>query len=254
MMFRKGGKTERRLKKLAWLWRQPEWAENQGVWLPCSQPGIAPGIAREIFLGEYESREIDIVSRKLEATDVVLEVGAGLGFLSAYCAKRIGSERVHAFEANPALMPLIRATHERNGVAPSIHNALLARGEAARTFYVEADFWASSTTARSPQAKAIQVPQRDLNAELQRIAPTFLIVDIEGGEGEFFAYAGLAGVAKVCVEIHPDMIGDDGVSAVFARLLAQGFALDFRLIRKNVFFFYRARRNAATRRDGSPDS
>ncbi len=253
-MLRKGGKTQRRLKNIAWRWRRPAWAENQGVWLPCSQPGIAPGIAREIYLGEYESREIDIVSRRLEAADVVLEVGAGLGFLSAYCAKRIGGDRVHAFEANPALMPLIRATHERNRVAPAVHNVLLARGEGERTFYVEADFWASSTTARTPQARAIQVPQRDLNAELLRIAPTFLIVDIEGGEGEFFACAGLAGVAKVCVEIHPDVIGNDGVSAVFARLLAQGFALDFRLIRKNVFFFYRARRNAAMRRDGSPDA
>ena len=253
-MFRKGGKTARRLKSIAWRFRQPAWAENAGVWLPCNQRGIAPGIAREIYLGEYESREIGIVAQKLETADVVLEVGAGLGFLSAFCAKRVGSERVHAFEANPALLPLIRATHERNGVAPAVHNVLLARGEGERTFYVEADFWASSTTARSPQAQAIQVPQRDLNAELQRIAPTFLIVDIEGGEGEFFAYAALAGVNKVCVEIHPDVIGNDGVSAVFARLLAQGFALDFSFIRKNVFFFYRALRNAEMRRDGSPDS
>ena len=253
-MLRKGGKTERRLKKITWLWRRPAWAENQGVWLPCNQPGIAPGIAREIYLGEYESREIDIVAQKLEASDVVLEVGAGLGFLSAFCARRIGGERVHAFEANPALLPLIRATYERNGVTPAAHNVLLARGAGECTFHVEEDFWASSTTARSPQAKAIQVPQRDLNAELQRIAPSFLIVDIEGGEGEFFAYANLAGVAKVCVEIHPDVIGNDGVSAVFARLLAQGFALDFRFVRKNVFFFYRLRRNAAMRRDGSPDS
>jgi FkbM family methyltransferase len=238
-MYRKGGRTERRLKKLAWRWRQPAWAENQGVWLPCRQPGIAPGIAREIYLGDYESREIDIVSRKLEAGDVVLEAGAGLGFLSAYCAKRIGSERVHAYEANPALMPLIRATYERNGVAPGVHNALLARGAGECTFYVEAEFWASSTTPRGAGAQAIKVPQLDLNAELRRLAPSFLIVDIEGGEGEFFAHADLAGVAKICVEIHPAVLGDDGVSAVFARLLAQGFALDFGCIRKNVFFFYR---------------
>ncbi len=238
-MIRKGGKIDRRLKKIAWRWRQPAWAQNQGVWLPCNQPGITPGIARQIYLGEYESKEIDIVSRNLEAADVVVEVGAGLGYISAFCAQRIGSERVHAFEANPALMPLLRATHVRNAVAPSVHNVLLARGEGECTFYIEAEFWASSTTARGPQAQAIKVAQRDLNAELKRLGPTFLIVDIEGGEAEFFAYASLAGVNKICVETHADAIGDDGVSAVFSRLLAQGFVLDFSCIRKNVFFFYR---------------
>lgn len=238
-MLRKGGKTDKRLRKIAWRWKKPEWAENQGIWLPCHQPGIASGIARQIYFGEYESKEVDIVARKLEADDIVVEVGAGLGYLSAYCAKRIGSDRVHAFEANPALMPLIGATHARNGIAPGVHNVLLARGDGACTFYVEDEFWASSTTARSSAAQAITVPQRDLNEELRRLAPTFLIVDIEGGEGDFFDYADLAGVRKICLETHPDVIGNDGISAVFQRLLAQGFLLDFACIRKNVFFFYR---------------
>lgn len=238
-MYRKGGKTDKRLKKLAWRWKKPAWAENQGIWLPCNQSGIAPGIARQIYFGDYESKEVDIVASKLEAGDTVLEVGAGLGYLSAFCAKHIGSERVHTFEANPALLPLIQAAHRRNGISPGVHNVLLARGEGECTFYVEPEFWASSTTARSPQARAIKVPQRDLNKELRRLAPTFLIVDIEGGEGEFFAYAELTGVNKICLETHPDVIGDDGVSTIFSTLLAQGFVIDFSCIRKNVFFFYR---------------
>jgi FkbM family methyltransferase len=242
MMFRPGGKADKRLRKLAWRWRKPAWAMNRGIWLPCHQAGIAAGIARQIFLGEYESKEIDIVAKKLTADDVVVEVGAGLGYLSAYCARRIGSERVHTFEANPALMPLIRATHERNGIHPGVHNVLLARGDGACTFYVEDEFWASSTTARSDRAQAISVPQRDLNAELRRLAPSFLIVDIEGGEGDFFAYADLVdlkGLRKICLETHPDVLGDEGISAVFARLFEQGFRLDFACIRKNVFYFYR---------------
>jgi FkbM family methyltransferase len=238
-MFRKGGKTDKRLRKISWRWQQPAWAENKGIWLPCNQEGIAPGIARQIYFGEYESKEVDIVEQKLEATDIVVEVGAGLGYLSAFCAKKIGGDRVHTFEANPALMPLIHSTHQRNGIAPAVHNALLAKGDGECTFYVEPDFWASSATVGSDQAQTITVPQRDLNAELMRLAPTFLIIDIEGGETEFFSYADLAGVKKICLETHPGILGNDGVSAVFLRLLAQGFYLDFSCIRKNVFFFYR---------------
>ena len=240
-MFRQGGKTNKRLKKISWHWRQPAWAENQGIWLPCNQPGITPGIARQIYFGEYESKEVDIVAHKLETTDIVVEVGAGLGYLSAFCAKRIGNDRVHTFEANPALMPLIHATHERNAVAPQAHNIMLARGDGKCTFYIEPEFWASSTTARSDHSQAITVQQRDLNDELARLSPTFLIVDIEGGEAEFFAYADLAGVNKICLETHTDVLGNEGISAIFSRLLAQGFVLDFSHIRKNVFFFYRPR-------------
>lgn len=240
MIFRKGGKTDKRLKKISWRFRQPEWAENRGIWLPCQHKDIAPGIARQIYFGEYESKEIDIVAQKLEADDTVVEVGAGLGYLSAYCAKRIGSNRVHAFEANPAMIAMIQATYKRNRIEPTIHNALLGKGEGESSFFVEAEFWASSAQARSAQARAITVCRRDLNDELRHLAPTFLIVDIEGGEADFFAYAELVGVKKICLETHPDVIGNEGVTVIFSRLFSQGFVLDFGCIRKNVFFFYRS--------------
>lgn len=240
MGLRKGGKTEKRLKKLLWHWQRPAWAESQGIWLPCCQPGISEGIARQIFFGEYESKEIDIVAQKINEHDIVVEVGAGLGFLSAYCAKRIGSQRVHSFEANPALMPLIKATYDRNAVSPAINNVLLGRGQGECAFYVEADFWASSATPRSVDSILIKVAQRDLNEEFAQLAPTFLIVDIEGGEGEFFAYAELSGVKKICLETHPDVLGNDGISQIFSHLFSLGFCLDFSCIRKNVFFFQRA--------------
>ncbi|MCF8150352.1 MAG: FkbM family methyltransferase [Burkholderiaceae bacterium] len=236
--MRSNGRTARRLRKLAWRFSQPDWADNHGIMLPVKHTQVSPGIAREIYLGDYEAKEIEIISRRLAVDDIVFEVGAGLGFLSAYCAKRTGGERVFAYEANPELIPLIRETHARNGVAPTLINALLAKGEGEREFHLEDDFWASS--AHRTGGRAITVKQLDLNSELARIKPGFLIVDIEGGEAEFFAGAELATVNKICVETHPDVLGDRVLSEMFAGLVAKGFALDFSLIRKNVFFFHRA--------------
>ncbi len=236
--MRKNGRTARKLKKLAWRFNQPDWADNHGVMLPVKHALVSPGIAREIYLGDYEAKEIEIISKRLTADDVVFEVGAGLGFLSAYCAKSTGGERVFAYEANPELIPLIRETHARNGVAPTLINALLAQGEGEREFHLEDDFWASS--AHRTGGRAITVKQVDLNSELVRVRPSFLIVDIEGGEAEFFAGAELSMVQKICVETHPDVLGDRVLSEMFAGLVAKGFALDFSLIRKNVFFFHRA--------------
>ena len=235
--MRSNGRTVRKLKKFAWRFKQPEWADNHGVLLPVKHALVSPGIARDIYFGDSEAKEIEIISRRLAVNDVVFEVGAGLGYLSAYCAKRTGSEKVFTYEANPELIPLIRETHARNNVAPMLINALLATGAGEREFHVEDDFWASS--AHRQGGRSITVRQLDLNSELARVRPTFLIVDIEGGEAEFFAGADLATVQKICVETHPDVLGDRVLSELFAGLVAKGFALDFALIRKNVFFFHR---------------
>ena len=44
--MRKNGRTARKLKKLAWHFSQPEWADNHGVLLPVRHPLVSPGIAR----------------------------------------------------------------------------------------------------------------------------------------------------------------------------------------------------------------
>ncbi|OGA00507.1 MAG: hypothetical protein A2Z64_02460 [Betaproteobacteria bacterium RIFCSPLOWO2_02_67_12] len=237
--MRKHGRTARRIKKLLWQVHVPRWVDNQGVLLPTEGSGISRGIRRQIFFSEYEDKEIEIVAKRLASDDVVMEVGAGIGFLSAYCAKRIGSERVFAYEANPALMELIAATYRANGVAPTVRNVLLARGEGTREFHVEPEFWASSALPGSGNARTIRVPQADLNSELQRVRPSFLIVDIEGGEIEFFELADLATVRKICVETHPAIHSSAALSKMLGGLIAQGFALDFTLMRKNVLYLSR---------------
>lgn len=243
-MIRKDGRTARRFRKLVRPIFQPAFAENFGIRLPLKHPLITPGIAKEIYFGDYERKEATIVSRRLEASDVVMEIGAGIGFLSAYCAKRIGSERVFAYDANPALVDAISTTYAANGVAPSFRTAMLGRGDGKARFFVEGEFWASSANgAVTANAKEIEVDQIDLNAEIARVRPTFMVVDIEGGEADLFALANLSGVQKICVETHPHVLGNDGISAMLGKLFAQGFCLDLGLIQKNVFFLYRPSEN-----------
>ncbi|MCX7897676.1 MAG: FkbM family methyltransferase [Rhodocyclaceae bacterium] len=232
-------RTARKLRKLSWRFSRAAWADNHGILLPLRHALISPRIAREIFLGDYEAKEIEIIRKRLTEDDVVFEVGAGIGFLSSYCAKRVGSEKVFAYEANPALLPLIQETYARNGVSPSLTHGMLGHGDGVREFYLDDEFWASS--AHRQGGRSITVPQIDLNAELTRVRPSFLIVDIEGGEAEFFSLADLASVQKICLETHPGVLGDHTLSEMFARIFGQGFSLDFSLIRKNAFFFYRGR-------------
>ena len=238
-MLRKGGKTEKRLKKLLRRVHRPQWQPVAGIELPLKHPLITPPIERDIYFGDYERKELDVIERRLEPADTVMEVGAGIGFLSAYCARVLGDDRVFAYEANPALLELVTAVHARNKVRPQVTQALLGEGDGERDFFVEPDYWASSLVRRSPKATCVRIRQIDFNSELRRVAPSFLIVDIEGGEYELLRNADLSGVSKLCIEIHPDVLGNARVSEMFARLMGAGLALDFTLMRKNVFYFYR---------------
>ncbi len=245
-MLRKGGKTEKRLKKLFHRVHRPAWQEVAGIALPLKHPLITPPIRRDIYFGDYERKELDLIERRLQPGDTVMEIGAGIGFLSAYCARVVGDERVFAYEANPALLELIGEVHARNGVRPHVVQALLGEGEGERDFFVEPDYWASSLVRRSPAARSVRVRQIDLASELRRVAPTFLIVDVEGGEYELLRHADLSRLPKLCLEVHPDVLGNARVSELLAHLVGAGLTLDFSLMRKNVFYFYREAKAAGT--------
>lgn len=239
MLFRAGGSAERRWRRLKWKFFNPDWMSNFGVELPLNLPVITRPIKKDIFFGGYEAKEAELVKKFIAPTDIVFEVGAGIGFLSALCAKVVGNESVHAYEANPQLIEVIRQVHEKNGVSPFVHNVLLGDGKGERTFWLEKDYWASSLVKGTAEAQPITISQIDLNSEIRRIKPTFMIVDIEGGEYEFFNKIDLAPVQKLCIEVHPHVLGNDRVCEILGWLFGQGFSLEIGCMKKFVFYLYR---------------
>lgn len=200
-----------------------------------------PPILTALASGEYEAPEARIVGSALEPADRVLELGTGLGLLSTLCARTIGSDRVDSFEANPALRPVILKNYSLNGVSPRLHTTLLSDRDGEIRFYVMKDFWSSSTVRRHPRAHEIVVPTRSFNDELDRIRPTFLIIDIEGGELDWIRHARVDGVSKVCIELHPHVIGEAGAKCVESFFEANGFVADAVLSTPRQKFYTRAR-------------
>lgn len=185
--------------------------------------GLTIPILEVLEAGSYEAPESRIVRHAIHPTDTVLELGTGLGYLAALCTKVVGDSRVHTYEANPALGPVIQNNFRLNDVAPRLNICMLGEENGSITFYVMKNFWSSSTIKRHPKAKAIQVPMKRFNDELARLQPSFLIIDIEGGEQDFIRYARLDGVRKVCIELHPHVIGAAAVAEVEVYFKMQGF-------------------------------
>ena len=238
-MIRPGGKTEKRIKRMLWYFPKADYSTNFGVRLPIKHPAITAPILKDIFFGVYESKEAELVTKKIAADDMVMEIGAGIGFLSALSAKVVGSARVFAYEANPRLMAVIKQVHDINQVAPTVSNVLLGEGDGECTFWLEKDYWASSLIQGSQDATSIRVRQIDLNQEIQRIRPSFMILDIEGGEYEFLRHARLDPIRKIVIEVHPHVLGYARISEMLGWLFAAGFALDLGNMHKNVFYLFR---------------
>mgnify|MGYP000639136384 FL=1 len=139
-MIKKDGRTMRRLKKFRLKFSKPLLAENSGVLLPISSPGVSPSLRRAIYLDPYEAHERKVVLNKLTKDDVVLELGAGIGFISTLCAKQIGSERVFAVEANAVMAETIKETYRLNSVSPDLTCGLLGKGNGEDVFYIGMKF------------------------------------------------------------------------------------------------------------------
>ena len=195
---------------------------------------ISKPIRRRIYGGYYEEAELLALKSQLCSNDIVMELGAGIGFISSYCAARIGSDKVFTYEGNPLLEPHILNTFALNGVSPKLEISLLGKVAGEQTFYISKDFWSSSTIQRDLNAKALTVPVKSLNEEIKRVNPTFLIIDIEGGEYELFQYIDFHNVNKIIIELHERVIGTDKIRAVKSSLADAGFHINNELSSKTV--------------------
>lgn len=206
---------------------RPEIVEINGIKVFVSD-NIQSHIRRAIYIGTYEKSELKIVQNQLEPDDIVMELGTGIGFLSSYCAKKIGSKRVFTYEANPQLEPYIRDNYKLNNVAPNLKICMLGEQSGSQAFYLHKDFWMSSALPASSRSykQKININVKSLNQEIYNIKPTFLIIDIEGGEYDIFKYADLSNVKKICLELHNGVLGVEKTNIVLSKLSNWGFLID----------------------------
>ena len=207
-------------------------------------------ISRQLFgnivFGDYEIDENRILKETLDKEDVVLELGTGLGYNSIFAAKIINN-KVTTFEANPNLIPLIRQNMEKNNVKFDLKNQVVLSKDlqkSALEFNVVENFWSSSlkTNVEDRIVEKVVVPSCQLSEILAVEHPTYLIVDIEGGEEDFFDDCGFlenSSIKKILLELHANIIGEEKCSMVIRNIIKSGFKMRLDSSPKNVIFFSR---------------
>lgn len=224
-------------RTLSRLLRRPTRIRLRGVWLELGDE-VSESSRQLLYSERYERGESRCVILALAREDVVLEVGAGIGYLSALCALRLGSEKVHTYEANPKLIPVIARNHRLNGVTPCVFNAMLAGQTGTTRFFPAENFFSSTGVVTDSALPGIDVPTLSVREEFARIRPTFVLMDIEGGESSLVPLIDWTGVRKLAIELHPHLLGAAGMKQVLSQLESAGFS-EHRFLsshRKRFFF------------------
>lgn len=224
--------------------RRQGYARVRGVKLAVDRSVISKPVIRQLALSRYEVPEANALEGILRADVRVLELGGGIGFMSALAAGRIdlAKGRVVVYGANPLLVPIIERTHALNGSRAEVHNTVLLPGDASGStkFYRRFNFPESSLSGDAPGVvEVIDVPVRSFDEVVRELAPTVLVVDIEGGETTLFATADLSSVRCAVVEFHPAITGDKAISDTIAVMRENGLHLSIALSAANVLSFVR---------------
>jgi FkbM family methyltransferase len=190
----------------------------------------------------YEAKEAAAVLKVVREGDVVVELGAGIGFMSTLVATKRKIQAVHAFEANPQLIPYIASVHAANGVKNAhVTNAILGTEAGRVPFYVREKFIASSMKkdVEGTIVATEEVEVLDGKSVFQSIRPTVLICDIEGAEMDLIPALDLSSLRAAVIELHPQWIGPEGINRVFGAFMEAGLAYYARASTNKVVAFRR---------------
>ena len=142
-----------------------------------------------ILDGVWERWVEHAVLSLLKPGSIVVEIGSNMGYHTLHMCQAIGAEgRLHAFEANPVLFPLLQASVEMNGYASrtSLYNhAVLDAPREVAFQYTPAHVGSANIVANQPETDSTVIRVRgvcldEMLAHVPRV--DMLRMDAEGSE------------------------------------------------------------------------
>ena len=200
----------------------------QGLRISTVRSGMNHNVVQALWSGTYEAPEISGLSAVVRSGDKVLELGAGLGIITALAARATGpTGNVLAYEANPSLIEDTRAFLSANGVTNvNLVQAVLVNeaNPAPRRFHLAGSFAESSllgADGRDPQGE-VEVAADSLSTILDRFRPDILICDIEGAEVDLLPAMPASMLRAAVVELHPDRLTPAQIASIHAGMASCG--------------------------------
>ena len=139
-----------------------------------------------------------------------------------------------AIEADPRLIPVMKATHNLNGVENVlIHNcAVTSDKDQLNRGYIELqqgnEFWGSSIKQKKGSGNYVKIDTVSLASYLTTYSPNVLIIDIEGAEVDLFHDVQLDKINLIVLETHPGVTGTKPIDEMITYLTSVGMKAEER--------------------------
>lgn len=149
-------------------------------------------LAQALLSGCYATGERQLLQGMLEDEDTVMEVGTSIGMIAAFCARRLGSQRVVTFETDPRMVRAAHETFALNDVTPHMECCTLDVLPGECDVHV-------GVSHQVPPAPVQKVPCRSLAQAIAHHRPDVLLIGANGGEHEIAQFAARHQVSRVLV-------------------------------------------------------
>lgn len=205
--------------------------ELNGITLALPEHLDAPRIEAKLDSGDYEGAEAHAAMVRVKPGWRVLEIGAGLGYVTSICARAAGPQNVVSVEANPGMLEVIEANLARNGLSgvTLLHGAVTAESESEHVaFRAGPAFWGGSVqpSGRAGGRHVVEVPTLNLDTLLQTYRPHAVIMDIEGAEADLFDAPWPDHIRAVIMELHPKKYADTVIAQIVDCMAQSGLTYD----------------------------
>lgn len=180
--------------------------------------------------GALEEQERILIEKHLEKKDNVIELGAGIGYISCLTANLLSEESKHlVLEANNELIEIIEKNRKLNRQSFEIINKAYSATNEEIKLNISEGYESSSQFTKTNKKKNVEaIPLQDLSSK-HNIENFTLISDIEGSEiGLIEEKSTLKEKCNLLIiELHPQKVGKKKIEE-----LKQSFKTDFNLIDK----------------------
>lgn len=201
-----------------------------GLQVPLRRTGMDDGVLLAIARNNYEVPEITGVRQVVKPGDRVLELGSGLGVVTAIAAQSCAPDgAVLSFDANADMIPdTVKFLFDHNITNVDIRHSVLVPDSGpgnTREFFLNKSFASSSLREQKSRAllRSIQVPTVNANKLIGEFRPDILVCDIEGAEAELIPALSFDTFRAVVIELHPDRLEKREIEGIYDAFQRNGF-------------------------------
>lgn len=215
------------------------WIASNGLKIPKDGHFIHGRVRGRIKRGVFEDHMVAPALALVQDGDRVLELGSGIGYVTASVMNARAVENYQCIEANADALAYAEAMLATNGhLNVGLAHGVLGQRRGKRAFFLRRPFLRSSVFKVENKASVrVVVPMHNAKAIFRTVTPNVLICDIEGHEARVLPWADLSGLDRALISLNPDVTGQAGVAAVFAAMAKAGLVYDTTQSKGNVVVF-----------------